>query len=68
MKKTKWFERKDIAAVFAIAAFVVGFLSLDKGITGNMILNNNYPVNVTSLIGLLLVLCSAILAIYIIRK
>jgi len=68
MGKVKWFKMKGVAAIFAVVAFVVGFLFLDKGVTGNVILDNKYPVDVVSLIGLLLVLCSAILAVYIIRK
>ena len=68
MGKVKWFKTKSVAAVFAVVAFVVGFLFLDKGVTGNVILDNKYPVDVVSLIGLLLVLCSAILAVYIIKK
>ena len=68
MKKVKWFKTKKVAAVFAAVSFVIGFLFLDKGITGNVILDNKYPVDFISLIGLLLVLCSAILAVYIIKK
>lgn len=68
MGKVKWFKTKRIAAVFAAVAFVIGFLFLDKGITGNIILDNKYPVDFISLIGLLLVLCSALLAVYLIRK
>lgn len=68
MRKLKWFKTKKVAAVFATVAFVIGFLFLDKGITGNVILENNYPVNFISLIGLLFVLCSAVLAIYILKK
>jgi len=68
MEKLKWFKTKKIAAVFAAVAFVIGFLFLDKGITGNVILDNKYPVDVISLIGLLLILCSVILAVYLIKK
>jgi len=68
MKKVKWFKTKKVAAVFAAVSFVIGFLFLDKGITGNVILDNSYPVDFISLIGLLLILCSAILAVYIIKK
>jgi len=68
MKKVKWFKTKKVAAVFAAVSFVIGFLFLDKGITGNVILDNQYPVDFISLIGLLLILCSAILAVYIIKK
>ena len=45
MRKLKWFKTKKVAAVFATVAFVIGFLFLDKGIAGNVILENNYPVN-----------------------
>jgi hypothetical protein len=68
MGKLKWFKTKKVAAVFATVSFVIGFLFLDKGITGNVILDNQYPVDFISLIGLLLVLCSAILAVYIIKR
>lgn len=68
MKKVKWFKAKKVAAVFAAVAFIIGFLFLDKGVTGNVILDNKYPVDFISLIGLLLVLCSAILAVYLIKK
>ena len=68
MGKAKEFRTKFIAGIFAAVMFVVGFLFLDKDITGNAILNHQYSVDVVSLIGLLLVLCSAILAVYIIKK
>jgi len=68
MGKLKWFKTKKIAAVFATVAFVIGFLFLDKGVTGNVILENSRPVNLISLIGLLFVLCSAILAVYVLKK
>lgn len=68
MGKVKKFRTKSIAAIFAAVTFVLGFLFLDKGITGNAILDYEYSVDVVSLIGLLLVLCSAVLAVYIIKK
>jgi hypothetical protein len=68
MEKTKWFRAKGIMAVFAAVAFVIGFLLLDRGITGNVILENQYPVDFASIIGLVLILCSAVLVIYIIKK
>lgn len=67
-KKKRWFKAKGVAAVFAAVAFVVGFLFLDRSITGNIILNNSNPVDLMSIIGLLLVLCSAILTAYILKK
>ncbi len=68
MGKVKWFKMKGVAAVFAVVAFVAGFLLIDGGATGNVILDNHYPVDVISIIGLLLVLCSVVLAVYITRK
>ena len=68
MGKVKWFKPKKVGAVFATVAFVMGFLFLDKGVTGNVILDNKYPVDFISLIGLLLILCSALLAVYIIKR
>ena len=59
---------KKITAAFSVVALVAGFLFLDKGITGNIILNGHYPFDVISFIGLLLVFCSAILAGYSLRK
>ena len=68
MKKVKWFKTKGVGAVFAAVAFVVGFLFLDNGVTGNVILDNQHSVDFVSIIGLLLILCSAILAVYILKK
>lgn len=68
MGKVKWFKTKGVAAVFAAVAFVVGFFFLDGGVEGNVILENHSPVGALSIIGLLLVLCSAILAVYTIKK
>lgn len=68
MGKVKWFKAKSVAAVFAVVAFVAGFLFLDGGASGNVILNNHNPVDAMSLIGLLLVLCSVVLVVYITRK
>lgn len=67
-KKQTWFKTKKVTASFAAVALVVGFLFLDRGVTGNVVLNNQAPVNVVSLAGLLLVFCSAILAIYSTRR
>ncbi len=68
MGKIKWFKTKSVAAVFAVVTFVVGFLFLDGGVTGNVILENTSSFDFISIIGLLFVLCSAILTIYILKK
>ena len=68
--ENSWFKNKGVTAIFAVVAFFVGFLFVDRGsISGNIILGeSNYSVSIISMIGLLLVLCSAILAAYTIRK
>ena len=59
---------KKITAAFSVAALFAGFLFIDRSVTGNVVLNNHNPVNFVSLVGLLLVFCSAILALYSIRR
>jgi hypothetical protein len=61
-------KRKKIAAVFAFFTFIVGFLLLDMSSTGNVVLNGTPSFDITSLIGLLLIVCSAILTLYTVRK
>lgn len=69
MEKTSWFKEKKVTAVFAVVAFFAGFLFVDRGgISGNVILDGTQNFDIVSLIGLLLVFCSAILAAYAIRK
>jgi len=67
--ENSWFKEKKVTAIFAAVAFFTGFLFVDRGsISGNIILDGSYSFNIVSLIGLLLVLCSAVLAAYTIRK
>ncbi len=61
-------EIKKITAVFALFTFIVGFLFLDINSTGNIILNGTPAFNSGSIIGLVLIVCSAILTIYTVRK
>lgn len=68
MGKINWFKTKKITSSFAVVALIAGFLFLNRGITGNIILNNKYPFDVVSLIGLTLIFCSAILAVHTIRR
>lgn len=68
-KRENWLKRKRITSIFAVVAFIIGFIFLDSGtITGNVILNGNPSVNILSIFGLLLILSSAILTIYTIKK
>ena len=68
MKKSNFFKRKKVTASFAIFALAGGFLFLNQGITGNVILSGKSSINLLSIIGLLLILCSIILGIYSIKK
>ncbi len=67
-QKKKWFQAKKITSIVSGVALVAGFLFLDRGFTGNVVLNNKPAVDVISVIGLLLVFCSAALALYTIRR
>lgn len=67
-KQDSFFEKKKTTTAFAIIALTAGFLFLNKGITGNVILNNKASFTLLPLIGLLLVLCSLIIAVYTIKK
>jgi len=59
---------KGVTYAFAAVSLLGGFLFLNKSITGNVILNKQFGINVVSLIGLLLIICSAILFAYSIKK
>lgn len=61
-------KRKKIAGVLALLTFLVGFLFLDISSTGNTILNGTPSFEIGSLVGLSLIVCSAILTIYTVRK
>lgn len=67
MKKSLFSVRK-IVGVFAAVFLIAGFLLLDKGISGNVVLNGEYTSNPLSLIGLIIILFSAILTAYVIIK
>jgi hypothetical protein len=66
--KKKFFERKGITWAFAIIALIFGFMFLDSGFTGNVIVNKQSTINFISIIGLLLIACSTILIAYSVRR
>ena len=68
MKKENWFKQKKITGTFGLVALATGFLLLNKGITGYATSEIQNTSNPLSLIGLLLILCSGILAAYSIKK
>ena len=67
MKKTSVLKRKTVTMSFALMAFIGGFLFLNHSLTGNVVLNETYYIDLVSLIGLSLIICSLILALYTIK-
>lgn len=67
-KKINFFKTRKLTISFAIIALIGGFLFLNKGITGNIILSNKYSFDLVSLIGLALVVCAVVLGVYTIKK
>jgi len=63
-----WFKTKQATSAIAIISLLGGIFFIDKKITGNVILNSNYSINLVSGIGLLLIACSVILGIYSLKK
>jgi hypothetical protein len=66
--KEKFLAKKGVTWFFAAVAVVSGFIFLDSSPTGNVILNRQSPVSLVSIIGLLLIACSAILIAYSAKK
>jgi len=67
-KKESLLKTKPATATFALIALAGGFLFLNKGITGNVILSDKSSFNIVSLIGLILIVCAVVLGIYSIKK
>ncbi|MFQ5531492.1 MAG: hypothetical protein ACE5ES_02650 [Candidatus Nanoarchaeia archaeon] len=63
-----WFKTKPATTGFAIAALISGFLFLNKSMTGNVVLNDKYSINLISIVGLLLISCAVVLGMYTIKK
>ena len=69
MKKQTWFRKKSVTALFAVLSFGFGFFFLGQGtVTGNVIASEYYSFSLLSLIGLLLVFCAIIMAVYTIKR
>ena len=68
VKQESFFKRRKTLWFFSAFALLLGFTFLNQGITGNAVLSNSQGFDPLPLIGLLLVFCSAILALYTIRK
>lgn len=63
-------KSKKIVTAFSIASLLAGFLFLKPGmiLLGNVVSEAKPSFNITALIGMLLVMCSIILAGYAIKK
>lgn len=68
MKKENILKTKKATTIFAIVALIGGFLFLSPSITGGFILEKSDSFSPLSLIGLLLVGCSIVLAVYSLKK
>ncbi|MCH8945919.1 MAG: hypothetical protein IIA85_03280 [Nanoarchaeota archaeon] len=63
-----WLKTKQATAIFAVGSLISGFFFLNQNITGNVILNESYSLNILPIIGLFLILCSVILGAYSVMK
>lgn len=68
-QKENFFKKKKTTVGFALAALVAGFLFIGSGnITGDVVLNNQQPISLLPIIGLALILCAVVLAVYSIKE
>ena len=68
MEKNPFLKRKSTTAVFALIAFLGGFLFLNHSLTGNVIINESRYLDLVSLVGLGLIACSLTLALYSVKR
>jgi len=68
MEKENLLKKRKVTTIFALAALVGGFLFLSPTITGGAILENSAGFNPLSVIGILLICCAVVLAIYSLKK
>lgn len=70
MAEKEWFNAKRFTGVLAIVSFVSGFIFLNQDVTGNTIISDvtRPSLSPVSIVGLIFILCSAILTFYSIRK
>lgn len=67
-KKKNFFKKKAVAGIFGILSFAAGFIFLDSSITGGVVMNKEVSFNPLSLVSLFLLLCSAVLIVYSLKK
>ena len=69
MVKTKIFSPKGVLGIFAAITFLAGFFLLDNGsFTGNAVLSEGTSFNPIAMVGLTLIVCSAVLAFFSLKK
>ena len=69
METNNWLKTKKATGLFAVVAFIGGFFFLNQGITGNAVSNESVSAfNPVFLVGMLLILCSVVLAVYAVKK
>jgi len=68
MKKESFFKTKKVTFFFSIFALVAGLFFIQYNLTGNAILNKENSFSLLSIIGISLLICSAILALYSVKK
>ncbi len=68
MKKENFLKKRTTILGFAFAALLGGFLFLSPNITGSTILDLSSSYDIFSLIGFLLIICSVVLAVYLLKK
>ena len=68
MAKKNFFKKSLVTITIGVIALFGGFYFLNNRITGNIILEDKATFSLLSLIGLLLIACSAILIIYSVKK
>ena len=63
-----FFKRKKVTAFFAIIALIGGIFFTRTEITGKVVFFENTNINPFSTIGILLLICSLVLAAYSLKK
>jgi hypothetical protein len=76
-KKQDFFLKRSVIATLGIIALLGGFVFINSGFltgffvsspTGNFVVSEFQPFSILSILGMLLILCSAILIVYSIVK
>jgi hypothetical protein len=68
MKKENFFKTKRVAIFFSIIALISGLFFIQYTLTGNAVLNQENSFSLLPIIGVSLLICSAILALYSVKK